>query len=60
MAKNAVSDQFIEIERRPGAVFEDIRPLVSGAKGKVALKSGDRDAGLIWAGTPPLEFCSGV
>jgi nitronate monooxygenase len=50
VAKNAVSDQVVEIEGRPGAVFEDIRPLVSGAKGKVALESGDLEAGLIWAG----------
>src|SRR5258708_37577916 len=30
--------------------FEDIRPLVSGAKGRLALENGDLDAGLIWAG----------
>src|ERR1700758_3003585 len=50
VAKNAVSDQVVEIEGRPGAVFEDIRPFVSGAKGKVALETGDLEAGLIWAG----------
>lgn len=50
VAKNSVSDQVIEISARPEAVFEDIRPLVSGAKGRVALETGDLDAGLIWAG----------
>jgi NAD(P)H-dependent flavin oxidoreductase YrpB (nitropropane dioxygenase family) len=50
VAKNAVSDQVVEIAARPDAVFEDIRPLVSGARGRFALESGDLDAGLIWAG----------
>jgi nitronate monooxygenase len=50
VAKNAVSDQVVEISARPGAVFEDIRHLVSGAKGRVALETGDVEAGLVWAG----------
>src|SRR4051812_27497206 len=47
VAKNSVSDQVVEISRRPDAVFEDIRPLVAGAKGRVALETGDVDAGLV-------------
>lgn len=50
VAKTSVSDQVVEISSRPDAVFEDIRPLVSGAKGRTALETGDLDAGLIWAG----------
>lgn len=50
VARNAVSDQVVEIAARPGAVFEDVRPLVSGARGRTALETGDIDAGLIWAG----------
>ena len=50
VAKNSVSDRVVEISTREGAVFEDIRPLVSGAKGRIALETGDLDAGLIWAG----------
>jgi nitronate monooxygenase len=50
VARNSVSDQVVDISSRPDAVFEDIRPLVSGAKGRVALETGDLDAGLIWAG----------
>ncbi|HAF43314.1 MAG TPA: nitronate monooxygenase [Sphingobium sp.] len=50
VAKNSVSDQVVEISTRDGAVFEDIRPLVSGLKGRQALESGDIDAGLVWAG----------
>lgn len=50
VAKNSVSDQVVEISRRDGAVFEDIQSLVSRAKGRVALETGDIDAGLVWAG----------
>jgi nitronate monooxygenase len=50
VAKNSVSDEVVQISSRPEAVFEDIRPLVSGAKGRVALETGDIDAGLVWAG----------
>lgn len=50
VAKNSVSDRVVEISRRDDAVFEDIRPLVSGALGRQALENGDIDAGLIWAG----------
>lgn len=50
VAKNVVSDKVVEISSREGAVFEDIQPFVSGAKGRVALETGDLEAGLIWAG----------
>lgn len=50
VAKSSVSDQVVEISAREDAVFEDIRPLVSGAKGRLALETGDLDAGLVWAG----------
>ncbi len=48
--KNQVSDEVIGIENRPGgATFADIQPLVSGARGRAALESGEVDAGLVWA-----------
>lgn len=50
VAKNSVSDQVIAISQQPEAVFEDIRPFVSGAKGREALETGNLDAGLVWAG----------
>ncbi|MBT2246454.1 nitronate monooxygenase [Sphingobium sp. BHU LFT2] len=50
VAKNSVSDEVVEISLREGSVFPDIQPLVSGARGRVALETGDLDAGLIWAG----------
>lgn len=50
VARTSVSDQVVEISARPDAVFEDIRPLVSGVRGRTALETGDVDAGLVWAG----------
>ena len=50
VAANSVSDKVIEISNQPDAVFEDIRPLVSGARGREALETGNLDAGLVWAG----------
>jgi nitronate monooxygenase len=50
VTKNSVSDKVVEISAREGAQFTDIQPLVAGAKGRVALETGDIDAGLIWAG----------
>jgi len=49
--KNAVSDEVVATERRPGGCkFEDVRPLVAGARGRAALEAGDVNAGLVWAG----------
>lgn len=49
--KTAVSDEVVAIENRPGGCeFQDIQHLVSGAKGREALESGDEQKGLIWAG----------
>jgi len=48
--KNAVSDEVIGIERRPGGCeFADIQPLVAGSRGRAALAEGDVNGGLIWA-----------
>lgn len=46
--KNAVSDEVVAREKR-GCVFEDVRPLVAGARGRTALESGRVDDGLVWA-----------
>ncbi len=50
VAKTGVSDRVVELSARPEAVFDDIRPLVAGARGRIALETGDIDAGLVWAG----------
>lgn len=49
--KNVVSQQVVAIERRPGgAKFEDVRDLVSGARGKIVFENGDPDYGIWTAG----------
>jgi NAD(P)H-dependent flavin oxidoreductase YrpB (nitropropane dioxygenase family) len=48
---NAVSQEVVAKETQPGGcTFEDIRPLVAGARGRAALESGEVDGGLVWAG----------
>lgn len=49
--KNAVAEEVVATERRPGGCeFEDIRPLVSGVRGRAALQSGEVNGGIISAG----------
>lgn len=49
--KNAVSDEVVATERRPGGCeFGDIRHLVNGQRGVAALRDGDPDGGIITAG----------
>jgi len=50
VAKNGISDEVVSISLRPEAEFKDIQPLVSGARGRIALETGDVEAGLVWAG----------
>ncbi len=50
VARTSVSDQVMEISARADAVFNDVQKLVSGARGRSALETGDVDEGLIWAG----------
>ena len=50
VAKNAVSDEVIAIERAGGARFEDVQHLVAGARGRAGLESGDINAGTWTAG----------
>jgi NADH:quinone reductase (non-electrogenic) len=47
--KNAVSDEVVKMEKN-GATFEEVRPLVAGARGKNAMKTGDVDGGIVSAG----------
>ncbi|KAG6891349.1 hypothetical protein C0992_008464 [Termitomyces sp. T32_za158] len=49
--KNKVASEVVDIERRPGgAKFEDIRELVSGARGRQVYEIGDPDHGIWSAG----------
>ncbi len=47
--RNPISEQVIEAERA-GATFEEVRPLVSGARGRATLESGAVDDALVWGG----------
>jgi NADH:quinone reductase (non-electrogenic) len=50
VAKNAVSDEVVRIERAGGAKFEDVKDLVAGARGRVVYEAGDPDYGIWSAG----------
>ena len=50
VAKNAVSDEVVAIERAGGAKFEDVKDLVAGARGRVVYEAGDPDYGIWSAG----------
>ncbi|MGR3780793.1 MAG: NAD(P)H-dependent flavin oxidoreductase [Albimonas sp.] len=48
--KNAVSEEVVSIETRPGgAEFGDVHALIAGARGRAALESGEVNDGLVWA-----------
>jgi len=47
--KNAISNEVVALEKR-GAKFEEVRQLVAGARGKVALREGKVDDGVVSAG----------
>jgi nitronate monooxygenase len=47
--KNAISNEVVALEKR-GAKFEEVRHLVAGARGKVALREGKIDDGVVSAG----------
>ncbi|TFY72818.1 hypothetical protein EVG20_g183 [Dentipellis fragilis] len=49
--KNKVSQQVVALERRPGgAKFEELRDLVSGARGRLVYENGDPEYGIWSAG----------
>ncbi|KAJ3071950.1 hypothetical protein HDU98_004553, partial [Podochytrium sp. JEL0797] len=48
--KNSVSLKALELERKPGSKFEDIRELVAGKRGRQVFLEGDLEAGVWSAG----------
>jgi hypothetical protein len=50
VAKNAISDEVVAIERRGNAKFEDVKDLVAGTRGAGVLDKGEMDAGIWSAG----------
>ncbi|KAJ3409182.1 hypothetical protein HDU80_002418 [Chytriomyces hyalinus] len=49
--KNKVSQEVVEIEKKGGATFNDIKHLVSGERGRQVYVNGDKDAGVWTAGS---------
>lgn len=50
VARNSVSDEIAEISRRPGATFDDVAHLASGARAREQVYSnGDVEGGMWWA-----------
>jgi NADH:quinone reductase (non-electrogenic) len=50
VARNKISQQVVEIERKGGAKFEDVRDLVAGTRGGKVYDTGDTDYGIWSAG----------
>jgi nitronate monooxygenase len=50
VAKNKISEQVVEIEKRGNATFADVKDLVAGTRGGVVYDSGDTDYGIWSAG----------
>jgi len=50
VGRNEVSEEVVKRLAQPGAVFEDVRELVAGVKGRELLQTGDMSKGLFWAG----------
>jgi NADH:quinone reductase (non-electrogenic) len=51
VARNAVSEQIVEIEHQEDTTFEDIADLASGARGRESvLREGRMDDGMWWTG----------
>lgn len=49
--KNAISDEVVAQERKPGGVeFSEIHHLVAGARGRKVLEDGEVQDGLVWGG----------
>ena len=51
VVKNTISQQIAEIGEQPGATFDDVAELASGARGRQnVLAEGDLEGGMWWAG----------
>src|SRR4051812_2986253 len=50
VAKNAISDEVVAIEKRGSATFADVKDLVAGTRGAIVLDKGEMDEGIWSAG----------
>lgn len=57
--KNKVSLEVVAIERRGGAKFEDVKDLVSGARGRKVYELGDPDYG-IWSASIAIGLINDI
>jgi len=57
--KNSVAREVVEIEKRPGSKFEDVRELVSGARGRKVYELGDPEYG-IWSAGPAVGLINDI
>jgi len=57
--KNSVAKEVVEIEKRPGSKFEDVRELVSGARGRKVYELGDPEYG-IWSAGPAVGLINNI
>jgi nitronate monooxygenase len=48
--RNAVAEQVLDLERRQNTTFADLKPLVSGERGRRIYETGDTDDGTFPAG----------
>ncbi|SCV68776.1 BQ2448_897 [Microbotryum intermedium] len=58
--KNKVAVEVVTKERQPGGVkFQEIAPLVSGARGRTVYENGDVDAG-VWSASPVMGLIDDI
>ena len=50
VAKNAICDEVVSIEKRGNASFAHVKDLVAGARGAAVLEEGEMDSGIWSAG----------
>ncbi|TAK53594.1 MAG: nitronate monooxygenase [Gammaproteobacteria bacterium] len=50
VGRNTVSEEVVRRLAVPGATYADVAELVSGAKGRDLLRTGNLDSGIYWAG----------
>jgi NADH:quinone reductase (non-electrogenic) len=50
VAKNAISQEVVALEKRGNATFDDVKDLVAGTRGATVLDKGEMDAGIWSAG----------
>jgi NAD(P)H-dependent flavin oxidoreductase YrpB (nitropropane dioxygenase family) len=50
VARNAVSQEVLALERKGGATIDDVRHLVAGQRGRTVYEAGDPDSGIWSAG----------